>query len=71
MTARLSGVHFQVVSWRRSLTMHAIAPIARANLNITAFCMNDDSSLAAPPSHSLSGPFFVTQGCKLHAAISR
>ena len=54
MTARLSGVHFQVVSWRRSLPMHAIAPIARVNLNITAFCMNDDSSLAAPPSHSLS-----------------
>ena len=51
--------------------MHAIAPIARVNLNITAFCMNDDSSLAAPPSHSLSGPFFVTQDCKLHAAISR
>ena len=44
MTARLSAVHFQVVSWRRSLP----------NLNITAFCMNDDSSLAAPPSHSLS-----------------
>ena len=40
MTARLSGVHFQVVSWRRSLPMHAIAPIARVNLNITAFCMN-------------------------------
>lgn len=34
--------------------MHAIAPLARVNLNITAFCMNDDSSLAAPPSHSLS-----------------
>ena len=54
MTARLSAVHFQVVSWRRSLPMHAIAPTARVNLNITAFCMNDDSSLAAPPSHSLS-----------------
>lgn len=39
--------------------MHAIAPTARVNLNITAFCMNDDSSLAAPPSHSLSGPFFL------------
>ena len=71
MSTRLFGVHIQVVSTRRSLPMHAIAPIARVNLNITAFCMNDDSSLAAPPSHSLSGPFFVTQGCKLHAAISR
>jgi len=54
MSARLSGVHIQVVSSRRSLPMHAIAPLARVTLNITAFCMNDDSSLAAPPSHSLS-----------------
>lgn len=59
MTARLSGVRIQVVSSRRSLPMDAIAPTARVNLNITAFCMNDDSSLAAPPSHSLSGPFFL------------
>lgn len=54
MSARLFGVHIQVVSSRRSLAMHAIAPLARVNLNITALCMNDDSSLAAPPSHSLS-----------------
>ena len=57
MSTRLSGVPIQVVSSRRSLPMHDIAPLTRVNLNITAFCMNDDSSLAAPPSHSLSADF--------------